>query len=105
MKHQRKVVIMFNVSPVNFRGKYQINANQTMPTKEACLKRDFAVGFWINNAENSNELQSKFKNFIESDYDENKTKPCILTFEFDNKYDHDFEETMNVVGQKFNKLA
>ena len=29
-------------------GKYQIDANQKMPNNEACLRRDTAVGFWIN---------------------------------------------------------
>ena len=96
---------MFNVSPVNFRGKYQVDANQKMPNSEACLKRDFAVGFWINQANNADKLQKEFKDFIEGEYNEDVTKPCNLTFEFDDKFDHDFEETMNIVGQKFNKLA
>ena len=96
---------MFNISSVNFQGKYQINANQTMPTKEACLKRDFAVGFWINQADNSTELQSKFKDFIAGEYKEDVIKPCDLTFELDDKYNHDFEETMKSVGQNFDKLA
>lgn len=96
---------MFNVSPVSFKSKYQINANQELPSQEACLKRDFAVGFWINAAENGNKLQSEFKNFINGEYKNDVTKPCNLTFELDDKYDHDFEETMNLVGQKFNKLA
>lgn len=96
---------MFNVSPVNFRGTYQIDANQKMDSKEACLKRDFTVGFWINQAKNGNELQNTFKTFIESEYKKDVTKPCPLTFELDDKFNHDFEETMNTVGQKFNKIA
>ena len=96
---------MFNVSPVNFHGTYKIDANQKMDSKEACLKRDFAVGFWINQAKNGNELQNTFKTFIEDDYKKDVTKPCPLTFELDDKFNNDFEETMNAVGQKFNKIA
>lgn len=96
---------MLNVSPVNFRGKYQIDANQKMPNGEACLKRDCAVGFWINFANNGPEIQNKFKNFIDGEYKDDVTKPCKLTFELDDKFNHDFEETMNAVGQKFDKLA
>ena len=96
---------MLNMSPVNFRGKYQIDANQNMPTQEACLKRDFAVGFWINQAKNGAELQTKFRDFIQGDYSNDVNKPCKLTFELDDKMNQDFEETMNIVGQKFDKLA
>lgn len=96
---------MLNISPVNFRSKYQIDANQKMESSEACLKRDFAIGFWINNANNNSELQDKFKKFIDSDYKNDNKTPCKLTLELDDKYNNDFEVTMNMVGQKFNKLA
>ena len=96
---------MFNVSPVNFKSKYQIDANQKMTNNDACLKRDFAVGVWINQADNNVALQKTFKDFITGEYEEDVTKPCNLTFELDDKYDYDFEETMKAVGQKFDKLA
>lgn len=96
---------MFNVSPVSFHGKYQIDANQKMPNNEACLRRDTAVGFWINFAENGKEVKDEFVDFIAGEFNEGEHKSCPLTLELDDKYDHDFEETMNAVGQKFDKLA
>ena len=98
-------MISNNYSSLNFNGKYQINANQNMENKEACLKRDYVVGFWANKANNGDEIQKKFKDFVVNEYDKNQEAPCNLTIDINDNYDKDFEESMNIVGQKFNKLA
>ena len=98
-------MILNNCSSTSFNGKYQIDANQKMQDKDACLKRDYTVGFWAQKANNSDAIQKQFKNFVLGEYEKNPEAPCNLTIDINDEYNKDFEESMKLVGQKFNKIA
>ena len=91
--------------PINFTGRYEVNANQTMPTKGACLKRDAAIGFWAQKSKDGEKIHSQLKDFFMGDYKINPSKSLNIVFDIPNSEDKNFEEIMNIVGQKFNKLA
>ena len=90
---------------INFTGRYEVNANQTMPTKDACLKRDASIGFWAQRSKDGEKIHSQLKDFYTGDYKTNPSKPLNIVFDIPDSEDKNFEETMNMVGQKFNKLA
>ena len=96
----------FNVtSPMSFSGKYKLNANQKMPNNDACYMRDMAVGFWTSQAKNGNAVQKQLEDFYMGDYEKDKTAPCDVVLELSDNQDKEFEQAMNMVGQKFSRLA
>lgn len=92
-------------STPNFTGKYSLNANQQMDTAEACLKRDALMGFWAVRAKNGEKVQNKLIDFYKGDYETNKTKELNIKFNLPDSMDKDFEESMNYIGQKFEKIG
>ena len=97
-----------NIAAVNspsFSGTYQLNANQEMPTKEACLKRDAMIGAWSTKAQNGDEVAKQLTDFYTNDYEKNKTAPCNINLVLTDTDDANFEDSMNQCGQKFTKLA
>ena len=95
-----------NVSGISFAGKYQINANQNMPSQEACLKRDALVGFWTGKAKNGEEIQKQLKDFYTgNEYAKDPNKKLDIVLELDDADNAEFEKSMDVVGQKFSTVA
>ncbi len=90
---------------LNFAGKYQLNANQTMPSQEACLKRDYMLGVACGYAQNGDEISKKLANFYNGVYNIDKNAPFDVVFEIPDNMNATFEDCMSKVGQKFNKLA
>jgi len=95
-----------SVSGVSFAGKYQLNANQNMPDKEACLKRDAVIGFWTAKAKNGEEVQKQLKDFYtSSEYEKDPNKNLDIVLELDDADSTEFEKSMDFVGQKFSVVA
>ena len=92
-------------SNLNFTGKYQVNANQEMSSQDNCLKRDALMGFWATKSKDGDKIQQQLKDFYTGPYNENKTAPLNITFEIADSEDKDFEESMKIVGQKFDKIV
>ena len=92
-------------SNLYFAGKYQLNANQTMPNQDACLKRDFLLGVACGYAQNGDEISKKLADFYNGAYNADKYAPCNVVFEIPDKMNDTFEECMSKIGQKFDKLA
>ena len=99
-----------NVSAVTqnstaFSGKYQLNANQEMPNKEACLKRDTMIGVWSAKAKNGDEVAKQLTDFYNTTYNTDAKAPCNINLVLTDAYDANFEDSMKQCGQKFTKLA
>ena len=94
------------IDSTSFTGRYQLNANQAMPNQEACLKRDALMGFWSQKAKDGDKIHQQLTNFYTSDeYKADKNKALNITFEIPDSDDADFEQSMNIVGQKFDKIV
>ena len=94
------------IDSTSFTGKYQLNANQTMPDQETCLKRDALMGFWASKSKDGDKIHQQLKDFYVSDeYKKDNSKALDVTFEIPDSDDADFEKSMNIVGQKFNKVV
>lgn len=94
------------INSTSFTGKYQLNANQAMPNQETCLKRDALMGFWAQSAKDSDKIHQQLKDFYLSDeYKADNNKALNITFEIPDSSDADFEKSMNIVGQKFDKIV
>lgn len=90
----------------SFTGKYQLNANQEMPNQDACLKRDALIGFWSTQAKDGGAVADQLKNFYTSDaYKKDPNAKLDITLEIADDKDKEFEDSMNAVGQKFDKVA
>ena len=50
-------------SNLNFAGKYRLDANQTMPNQDACLKRDYMLGVACGYAYNGDEVSKNLADF------------------------------------------
>ncbi len=96
---------MNEVSSLNFTGKYTLNANQSMPSQEACLKRDSLIGFWTTKAKDGDKVYEKLKNFFQTDYNKNPNAKLDIILEIPDAEDKNFEESMKKVGQNFSKLV
>ncbi|MCM1338056.1 MAG: hypothetical protein NC191_00105 [Muribaculaceae bacterium] len=99
-----------NISAINsttpvFSGKYKVNANQNMPSGEACIDRDLMLGMWLNQVNNYEQISTKFDKFFSGVYNENKTAPCNVIYDIPDSEDAHFEKCMNNCGQKFEKIA
>ncbi len=92
-------------SNLNFAGKYRLNANQTMPDEEACLKRDYMLGTACSYAKNGQKAAKQLENFYKDMYKKNPSAPCNLELDFPDDMDAIFETSMSKVGQNFDKLA
>ena len=93
------------MSSLNFTGKYSMNANQTMPSQDACLKRDNLVGFWTTKAKDGEKVYKQLKDFYLNDYNKNPNAKLDIVLELPDAEDKNFEESMKKVGQNFSKLA
>jgi len=94
-----------NVSMTNFAGKYRINANQILENDSDCLRRDALIGFWTTKARNGENIHKRLIDFYKGDYEQNREKALNVTFDLPSKLDKDFEESMNSIGQSYNRLA
>lgn len=94
-----------SIDAVNFTGKYQVNANQQLPNQETCLKRDALMGFWSEKSKDGDKIQKDLKDFYTTTYNQDKTAPLNITFDIPDSEDKNFEDSMNLVGQKFNKVV
>ncbi|MDR1169175.1 MAG: hypothetical protein LBK53_09870 [Heliobacteriaceae bacterium] len=83
-----------SVNP-SFGSSYKVDMSQRFDTREKCLKRDFVVGYWAGYSINSDEVMAAMK----------KNPDATVTLRLPEKYDADFEKTLRVVGQKFDKAA
>ena len=83
---------------ISFNGRYEVNANQPMATTAACIRRDYVLGFCAGRAKNGNAIIAKVRS-------SDPSAACNVVFDVPDANDKDFEEVMNVVGQKFKKLA
>lgn len=90
---------------ISFTGVYETNINQNMPTNNACLKRDAVVGYWSQMAKNSDNIRTQLKDFYMGDYNIDSRKPLYVIFDVPNSEDDNFEQSMYMVGQEFDKLA
>lgn len=89
----------------SFSGKYQLNANQEMPSQEDCLKRDYMLGVACGYALNGDSVSKELANFYNGKYNIDKFAPCNVVFDIPDNMDSTFEDHMNKLGQKFDKLA
>jgi hypothetical protein len=95
-----------SIDAVNFTGKYQVNANQQLSNQETCLKRDALMGFWSAKSKDGEAIHKQLTDFYQGDvYKANKSAPLDITFNIPDSEDKNFEESMNLVGQKFNKIV
>lgn len=99
-----------NVSAVTqnstaFSGKYQLNANQEMPNKDACLIRDTMIGAWCAKAQNGEATVKQLQDFLNTTYKTDPKAPCNIDLVISDADDANFEDCMNKCGQKFTKLA
>lgn len=93
-------------SNINFTGKYQVNANQDMKDQDTCLNRDALMGFWAGKSKDGEAIHKQLTDFYTGNvYKENKSAPLDITFDIPDSEDKNFEESMNLVGQKFNKVV
>ena len=80
------------INSTSFTGKYQLNANQTMPNQETCLKRDALMGFWASYSKDGDKITKTLKDYFNSpEYDSNRYKEVPVTFEIPDNYDSEFE--------------
>lgn len=93
------------IDALNFCGKYELNANQKMPDQKACLMRDYMLGATCSYARNGEVVSQKLADFYNGQYNKDKSAPCNIVFDIPSNLDAQFEENMNKVGQKFNKIA
>ena len=96
---------MNGINAVNFTGKYTVNANQEMKDQETCLKRDALMGFWAANSKDGEKINQQLKDFYVGEYKTNPNAKLDITFDIPDNKDADFEKSMNLVGQKFDKVV
>ncbi len=92
-------------SNLNFAGKYRLDANQTMPNQDACLKRDYMLGVACGYAYNGDEVSKNLADFYKGAYNKDKYAPCNVVFNIPDDKNALFEESMSKIGQKFDKLS
>jgi hypothetical protein len=91
----------------NFTSRYKLDANQEMPSQDACLTRDAFIGAWGAQAKNSKSVLQKLNAFYSQHgaYEQDKNTPCEITLNLKDTDDNNFEYCMEQIGQKFSKLA
>ena len=94
-----------SASNLNFSGKYKLNANQQMKTPEECLKRDFALGFWLGKSKDGEKIGKDLTDFYNGAYKQDKAQQINIILDIPDSEDKNFEESMSIVGQKFDKIG
>ncbi|MBQ7450339.1 hypothetical protein IJS77_02885 [bacterium] len=97
--------IHFNTFSPSFSGKYTLDANQKMETQDACLRRDFALGFICEKANNGEEVKKTLNTFYGNEYYKSPDKQVNITIDLPYKYDGVFEQLMAHLGQNFEKIG
>lgn len=92
------------INSISFKSKFQLDANQEMPTRSDCILRDGVIGFWVSRAKNVEELHQQLKHFYRAGK-EIKEKPYNIVFDIPDDCDLNFEESLKMCGQKYNKIV
>ena len=82
----------------NFTGVYQLNANQPMPDQNSAVRRDMALGYWTQLANNGNTIYDELESFFNGEYNSNPDKELNIQLDLPDNKNKDFEEMMNVIG-------
>ena len=94
-----------HINNINFSSKFQLDANQEMPTRNDCILRDGLVGFWTSRSSNHREIHKQINNFFQKDYKMHKNKPLHIVLNIPDDSDENFKESMKMCGQKFDKIS
>ena len=89
------------INSISFAGKYVLDANQKMPDRNTRVKRDDRIHYWCDFATNGFRMRNDFEEQAKGPRD----KAYKMEFEIPDKFNTLFEDSMNKLGQNFNKIG
>ena len=91
------------IDSVNFQGKFVLDVNQPMPNLSARFRRDCCLDYMTQFAVNQSQINNKLQPVIDGITP--RDKKLNLVFDIPDKFEPLFEDMLNSVGQKFNKIG
>ena len=111
------------ISNINFQGKYKVDINQHMPDRRAKYKRDSRLDYWAQFSANPSKIYKYLDPALDSckierikdgdillaiviteNYIKDDKKKYVI-YDIPDCYNKEFEDTMQSVGQEFEKIG
>ena len=94
------------ISGISFAGRYELNANQPLPERKNVPKRDAVIGLFTQIADRGDKIYNDMEYFYKSEkYKRNPHARLDIVLDIPDINDTQFEEIMDILGQKYNKIA
>ncbi len=94
------------INGINFTGKYELNANQPLSDKRNVPKRDAFIGLCTQFAKHGDLVSKRLEGFYKSEaYKRNPHARLDIVLEIPDINDTQFEEIMDILGQRYNKIG